>query len=66
MQRIMVDLPEPDGPQMTMRSRRITLRLMFAQHVEIPEPFVHVDDLDRHFVGGGCRLGVGRGVVRRL
>src|SRR4051794_22925567 len=28
MQRIMVDLPEPDGPQMTMRSRRSTARLM--------------------------------------
>ena len=28
MQRIMVDLPEPDGPQITMRSPRATLRLM--------------------------------------
>src|ERR1051326_510686 len=28
MQRIMVDLPEPDGPQMMMRSPRLTLRLM--------------------------------------
>ena len=28
MQRIMVDLPEPDGPQMTMRSPRMTFRLM--------------------------------------
>src|SRR5581483_7464151 len=28
MQRIMVDLPEPDGPQMTMRSPPITLRSM--------------------------------------
>ena len=28
MQRIMVDLPEPDGPQITMRSPPITLRLM--------------------------------------
>src|SRR6476661_2524801 len=28
MQRIMVDLPEPDGPQITMRSRRSTARLM--------------------------------------
>src|SRR3546814_7094115 len=27
-QRIMVDLPEPDGPQMTMRSPRLTVRLM--------------------------------------
>jgi hypothetical protein len=28
MQRIMVDLPEPEGPQMTMRSPRSTFRLM--------------------------------------
>ena len=28
MQRIMVDLPDPDGPQMTMRSPRMTFRLM--------------------------------------
>ena len=28
MQRIMVDLPEPEGPAMTMRSPRITFRLM--------------------------------------
>src|SRR2546421_3960857 len=28
MQRIIVDLPEPEGPQMTMRSRRSTTRLM--------------------------------------
>ena len=28
MQRIIVDLPEPDGPQITMRSPRLTFRLM--------------------------------------
>ena len=28
MQRIIVDLPEPDGPQITMRSPRSTVRLM--------------------------------------
>src|SRR4051812_17318788 len=28
MQRIMVDLPEPDGPQITMRSPRSTVRLI--------------------------------------
>ena len=28
MQRIIVDLPEPDGPAMTMRSPLLTLRLM--------------------------------------
>ena len=28
MQRIRVDLPEPDGPQITMRSPRLTARLM--------------------------------------
>ena len=45
-QRIMVDLPEPDGPHTTMRSPRMTLRLMFLQNVEVAEPLVHVDDLD--------------------
>ncbi len=29
MQRMSVDLPEPDGPQMTMRSPRATVRLTF-------------------------------------
>src|SRR3954452_12413801 len=28
MQRIMVDLPDPDGPQITMRSLLVTRRLM--------------------------------------
>ena len=28
MQRIKVDFPEPDGPQMTIRSPRVTSRLM--------------------------------------
>src|SRR5215211_2722694 len=28
MQRIIVDLPEPDGPHTTIRSRRSTIRLM--------------------------------------
>ena len=28
MQRIRVDLPEPDGPQTTMRSPRLTVRSM--------------------------------------
>jgi hypothetical protein len=28
MQRMSVDLPEPDGPQMTMRSPRVTTRSM--------------------------------------
>ena len=36
MQRIIVDLPEPDGPQMMMRSRRITLRLMFLSTWKSP------------------------------
>ena len=46
MQRIIVDLPEPDGPQMTMRSPRIDLEIDVAQHVELAEPFVHADDFD--------------------
>ena len=51
MQRIRVDLPEPDGPQMTIRSPRLTARLNVFQHVERAIPFVHLDNLDRDFVG---------------
>ncbi len=36
MQRIMVDLPEPDGPHTTMRSPRMTLRLMFLRTWKSP------------------------------
>ena len=36
MQRIIVDLPEPDGPQTTMRSPRMTLRLMFLSTWKSP------------------------------
>src|SRR4051794_6533778 len=32
----MVDLPEPDGPQTTMRSPRMTLRLMFLRTWKSP------------------------------
>ena len=35
MQRISVDLPEPEGPQMTMRSPRATVQVDVAQHVEL-------------------------------
>ena len=40
MQRISVDLPEPDGPQMTIFSPRPTVEIDIAQHMEIAEPFV--------------------------
>ncbi len=46
MQRIIVDLPEPDGPQMTMRSPRMTLQVDVVQHVKLAVPLVHADDLD--------------------
>src|SRR3989337_81118 len=39
MQRIMVDLPEPDGPQMTMRSPRMTFRLMSLSTLKSPYHF---------------------------
>ena len=47
MQRISVDLPEPDGPQITMRSPRHHRQVDVAQHVEVAVPFVHADQLDR-------------------
>src|SRR5215813_6025997 len=36
MQRMSVDLPEPDGPQMTMRSPFLTVRLMFLRTWNCP------------------------------
>ena len=54
MQRIIVDLPEPDGPQMTMRSPRADMQVDVAQDVELAVPFVHADHLH-----GRLRLGVG-------
>src|ERR1035437_5960152 len=37
MQRIRVDLPEPEGPQMTMRSPRRTCRLMLVSAWKLPK-----------------------------
>lgn len=42
MQRIMVDLPEPDGPHTTMRSPGATSRLMLRSTVRLAVPLVHV------------------------
>ena len=36
MQRISVDFPEPDGPQMTMRSRSSTVRSMSRSTWKVP------------------------------
>src|SRR5262245_17292602 len=36
MQRIIVDLPEPDGPQTTIRSPLLTVRLMFLRTWNCP------------------------------
>ena len=41
MQRISVDLPEPDGPQMTIRSPLQTVEVDVLQHVELAVPLVH-------------------------
>ena len=40
MQRIIVDLPEPDGPQTTMRSPCSTVEVDVVQHMELAVPFV--------------------------
>ncbi len=45
MQRIMVDLPDPDGPQTTTRSPSATVQVDVAQHVQRAEPLV---DLVQH------------------
>jgi hypothetical protein len=60
MQRIMVDLPEPDGPQITMPFAAADVEVDVAQNVELAEPLVHAD----HLHGGlGPRVdgGGGRG-----
>ena len=57
MQRIIVDLPDPDGPQMTMRSPRIDLQIDVAQHMELAVPFVHADDVDGDIGVGDVHLG---------
>jgi hypothetical protein len=46
MQRIIVDLPEPEGPQTTTRSPFFTTRFDVVEHVELAEPFVDVAHLD--------------------
>ena len=53
MQRMRVDFPEPDGPQITMRSPRFTSRLMSLSTWNWPEPLVHSVDGDDHL--GGIR-----------
>ena len=46
MQRISVDLPEPEGPQITMRSPRRDIEVDVAQHVKIAVPFVEAGNAD--------------------
>jgi hypothetical protein len=53
MQRISVDLPDPDGPQMTMRSPRVDGQVDVAQHVERRHTTCSCRDLDRDLVGDG-------------
>ena len=65
MQRISVDLPEPDGPQITMRSPRATRRSMSVEHLEVAEPLVQAFDHDRRRVAG-CLGGGTRSGLRRL
>ena len=59
MQRIIVDLPEPDGPQMTMRSPLLHPQVDVLEHVELAVPLVHALQFDHGLAGG-------RGVRRRV
>ena len=65
MQRISVDLPEPEGPQMTIFSPCATHEVDIAQHVELAEPLVHAGNLDgiRGRRAVGIRLGVNLGHI---
>ena len=49
MQRISVDLPEPDGPQITMRSPPTTFRLMSRSTWKSPYHLLTLDELDGDF-----------------
>ena len=60
MQRISVDLPEPDGPQITIRSPRATSRSMSRSTWNWPYHLLTRCELDdgiggRHGYLGGCR-----------
>ena len=61
MQRSSVDLPPPDGPQMTMRSPRATVKIDVAQHMKIAVPFMQADDLDGQFGRRRRRFGASSG-----
>jgi len=64
MQRSSVDLPPPEGPQITIRSLRLNLQAHVAQRVERAEPLVETHDLDRDLVmrGADIRGGAARRV----
>ena len=51
MQRIIVDLPEPDGPMTTTTSCRPTLRLMSCERREVAEALVDALELDDRLAG---------------
>ena len=59
MQRIIVDLPEPDGPMTTTTSVRATLRSMSVERLERAEALVDALHLDDHVAGRGDLSGVG-------
>ena len=60
MQRISVDLPEPEGPQMTIRSPCGDRQVDVAQHVEIVAvPLVDLVEADDGF-GHGMSVIVAR------
>ena len=59
MQRIIVDLPEPDGPMTTTTSRRATLRLIPCSAVNAPKRFTTSIELDHHLAAAGHLRGVG-------
>ena len=50
MQRISVDLPEPEGPADDDPLAPVDGEVDVAQHVEGAEPFVHAGDLDGDLV----------------
>jgi hypothetical protein len=50
MVRMKVDLPEPDGPMMTITSPRFTVRLMPRNAWKVAKPFLHVATDDNDFI----------------
>jgi hypothetical protein len=56
MQRMVVDLPEPDGPHSTIALAHVEVDVL--EHVELAVPLVHAGHANDAFSAGGLLDGV--------